>query len=95
MIDALTMSAPSVMVHTTEGRGFSPEEVAQRCADRIVHISDSAPDPIRSQAQAFKGQVAGTVARYIREAIASDRTTVYNALNDAGHPDLAALIRRV
>jgi len=31
----------------------------------------------------------------MREAIRSDRTTVYNALKDAGHPKLAELIRRL
>ena len=31
----------------------------------------------------------------MREAIKSDRTTVYNAINDAGHPELAELIRRL
>jgi hypothetical protein len=35
------------------------------------------------------------VAFYMREAIRSDRTTVYNALNDAGHPELADAIRRL
>ena len=35
------------------------------------------------------------VAFYMREAIRSARTTVYNALKDAGHPKLAELIRRL
>jgi len=34
------------------------------------------------------------VAYYMREAIRSDRTTVYNKLLDAGHPELAEAIRR-
>jgi hypothetical protein len=32
---------------------------------------------------------------YLREAIKSDRTTVYNAITEAGHPELAELIRRL
>jgi hypothetical protein len=35
------------------------------------------------------------VAFYMREAIRSDRTTVYNALREAGHPELADAIRRL
>ena len=31
----------------------------------------------------------------MREAIKSDRTTVYNALLNAGQPELADLIRRL
>jgi hypothetical protein len=90
-----SMAAPKAYVHTTSGRGFTPEEIAVRCAEKIVSVSDAAPEPIRVQAHAFKGRVETVVAQYIREAIASDRTTVYNALNDAGHPELANLIRRL
>lgn len=96
MIDMdLPRHTPVVTVHTTENRGFTPEEVAARCADRIVSVADTAPPVIAEQARAFKGQVARVVAYYMREAIASDRTTVYNALRDAGHPELADLIRRL
>lgn len=86
---------PLVRVHTTSHRGFTPEEVAARCADRIVAVSDTAPPAIRDQAYAYKAQVEKVLAHYMREAIASDRTTVYNALKDAGHPELAELIRRL
>lgn len=91
----LPRHAPVVQVHTTDNRGATPEEVATRCADRLVAVSDTAPPVIRDQARAFKVQVEKVVAHYMREAIASDRTTVYNALKDAGHPELAELIRRL
>lgn len=99
MTQAMTMDlpryAPLVQVHTTSGRGETPEEVAARCADKLMHVSDSAPAEIRDQARAFKAHIERVVAMYMREAIASDRTTVYNAIKDAGHPDLAELIRRL
>ena len=84
---------PLVQVHTTHNRGFTPEEIAVRCADRLMYVADTAPMAIREQARAFKDHIEKVVALYMREAIASDRTTVYNALKDAGHPDLAELIR--
>lgn len=90
-----TMSTSGVMVHTTQGRGFTPEEVAARCADKLIHVSDAAPREIADQARAFKSHIEKVVADYMRQAIASDRTTVYNALKDAGHPELAELIRRL
>jgi hypothetical protein len=31
----------------------------------------------------------------MQQAVQSDRTSVYNALTDAGHPQLAELIRRL
>lgn len=86
---------PLVQVHTTSGRGFTPEEVAKRCADRLMYVADSAPLEIREQAMAFKDHIEKVVAIYMREAIASDRTTVYNTLKTAGHGDLAELIRRI
>jgi hypothetical protein len=88
-------SVGGVQVHTTSGRGFTPEEVAERCADKIVSVADSAPPAIRDQARAYKTDVAMVIAIYMREAIASDRTTVYNALEAAGHSELAHLIRRL
>lgn len=86
---------PLVQIHTTEKRGFTPEEVAARCADKLMFVSDEAPAEIRDQARAFKAHIEKVVAIYMRQAIASDRTTVYNALRDAGHPELAELIRRL
>jgi hypothetical protein len=98
MTTAMNIGLPQgfqVDVRTTHKRGFTPEEVASRCADKIVAVADSAPPVIRDQARAYKKAVEAIVARYMKEAVASDRTTVYNALSDAGHPELAELIRRL
>jgi hypothetical protein len=84
-----------VDVATTQGRGFTPEEIAARCANKIVSVSETAHPALRDQAVAFKSAIELLLAQYMREAIASDRTTVYNALADAGHPELAELIRRL
>lgn len=86
---------PLVGVRTTENRGFTPEELAEQCVKRIVSVSDSAHPGIRDQARAFEKHIEKLVAYYMRQAIRSDRTTVYNALKDAGHPELAELIRRL
>ena len=86
---------PIVTVHTTNGRGFTPEEIAARCADKLMHVAGSAPPAIRDQALAFKFQIEKVVTTYLREAIANDRTTVYNALVDTGHPQLAEAIRNL
>tara|TARA_R110002020_G_scaffold56422_9_gene156175 strand:+ start:3676 stop:3975 length:300 start_codon:yes stop_codon:yes gene_type:complete len=84
-----------VSVQTTENRGFTPEEVAERCADKIINISDQANPIIREQAHTFRKYLVQTLTLYMREAIKSDRTTVYNALKEAGQPELANLIRRL
>ena len=98
MTDHATLEIPKdyvVGVQTTHNRGHTPEEVAQRCVDRIISIGDETHPLIRDQARAFKEQMVKLVAHYMREAIKSDRTTVYNELKNAGQPQLAELIRRL
>lgn len=98
MVAALSIDLPpgfKVDVATTSKRGFTPEELAARCADKIVSVSETAHPALRDQAKAFKGAIEGLLSQYMQQAIASDRTTVYNALSDAGHPELAELIRRL
>ena len=84
-----------VGVHTTHVRGHTPDEVAQRCVDKIISIGEETHPLIRDQARAFKEQMVKVVAHYMKEAIKSDRTTVYNELKNAGQPQLAELIRRL
>ena len=84
-----------VKVHTTQNRGHNPEELAQMCVEKIVHVSDCAPPAIREQAKAFQNEIRSVITEYIKQGVLSDRTTVYNALSDAGHPELAELIRRM
>ena len=86
---------PIVEVHTTNNRGFTPEEVAKRCSDKIVEVGDNAAPEIRDQARAFKAHLVKVIAFYMKEAIKSDRTTVYNAIKDAGYNKLAEHIRRL
>ena len=82
-----------VEVVTTQNRGHTPEEVAELCINKIVGISATADPIIRQQAEAFKTQIKQVVIYYMKQAIQSDRTSVYNALLDAGEPKLADLIR--
>lgn len=95
MVEGGKISTGIVDVHTTSNRGFTPEEVADRCLDRIVRVSESAPPAIRDQALAYKDSLRQVLTHYMREAIQSDRTTVYNALLDAGQKELAETIRRL
>lgn len=85
----------NVEVHTTDKRGFTPEEIAERCAHKILAISETAPEAIKAQAHAFRKDMVKVLEVYMREAIKSDRTTVYNELIHAGHRELAELIRRL
>jgi len=50
---------------------------------------------VKDQAKAFRNNIRAVLVFYMKEAIRSDRTTVYNALCDAGQKDLAEMIRRI
>jgi hypothetical protein len=86
---------PVVSVKTTDNRGHTPEEIADMCLGRIIHVSNSAAPEIRDQANAFKESLRPLLVYYIKKGIQSDRTTVYNALKNAGHSETAELIRRL
>lgn len=86
---------PVVSVSTTDGRGHTPEELAELCAAKLISVSDEAHPAIREQAKAFRAAIVHVVTRYMKEAVTNDRVTVYNALVDAGHPQLADAIRKL
>ena len=84
-----------VTVHTTQNRGHSPEEIAEMCVNKIVHISQDAPPHVREPALAFREKVKAVVAEYMHRAVQSDRTTLWNVLKKEGFHDEAEIIRRL
>jgi hypothetical protein len=86
---------PFVNVHTSSHRGHTPEELAKLCADKLISVSDSAHPTIREQAKAYQSAIVHVVTSYMKEAVTNDRVTVYNALVDAGQPQLAAAILKL
>lgn len=82
----------SVLVATTDHRGWTVEEIAQRATDRIVYVGNSSHPLVRDQAIAFKEEIKGVIAAYLREAVDQDRVTMANRLREAGHPELVRLL---
>lgn len=85
----------SVEVLTTSGRGFTPEETTSRCMEKLMKVSDSAPDVIREQAKAFESVMREVILFYMKQVVKSDRTTLYNELKNNGYPEAAEIIRRL
>lgn len=81
-----------VAVATTDNRGWSIEELAQRASDKIVFVGDQSHPAIQAQARAFKDRVTHVVAFYLKEAVEQDRLTIANRLREAGHPGLVHLL---
>ena len=92
----ISVQAPALLggiqVATTHNRGWTPEELAQRAADKIVYVGDQSHPAVQAQARAFKEQVRHVVLFYLKEAVEQDRVTLKNRLTEAGHPDLAKLL---
>jgi hypothetical protein len=92
----ITVSSPilvgSVGVETTQNRGWSVEELAQRAADRIIYVGDQSHPAVQAQARAFKENVKHVVEFYLKEAVEQDRSTIAYRLREAGHAELVHLL---
>ena len=92
---AVDSSIGDVVVKTTEHRGLSPEELAERAVEQIVSVSDSVDPVVRQQAEAFKNRIYHVVLGIIKQAVKSDRTTLVNEFIQQGHSDVADILRRL
>lgn len=84
-----------VDVHTTSHRGWTPEELADRALEKLLHVSKDADEQVRAQALVFKEQIRQVLVFYMKEAIKSDRTTICAELQKQGHAELANIIRKL
>lgn len=92
MFDLATGNVGDVMVMSTQGRGFTPEEVAERALDKIIHVGSSAHPAIRDQAEAFKDSIRQVLVYYMYEAVRSHNVTLVNKFTKAGHPELIPIL---
>jgi hypothetical protein len=76
----------------TSGRGFTPEEVAERALNKIIYVAEDANPLIKDQAEAYRDHIRQVLVHYMKEAIKSDRTTLANILTNSGHPELVKLL---
>lgn len=85
----------SVNVMTSDKGGLETDQIVELAMDKMVSVSDTAPQPIRDQAQAFKESLRHVLTHYINLARKEERATITHALRDAGHDDLADIVRRL
>lgn len=62
-------SIGDIRVIKTDGGAHPPDVWAELALLKILGISEGAPEPIRLQAQQFKGQIKGVLTYYFREAM--------------------------
>jgi hypothetical protein len=82
----------NVMVQTTHNRGFTPEEIAERALDKIVHVGSNAHPAIREQAEAFKDNIRAVLVYYMNEAVRSHNVTLVSKFQKAGYPELVKIL---
>lgn len=92
---AVESNIGDVVVKTTEHRGLSPEELAERAVEQIVSVSSSVDPVVRQQAEAFRSRIYHVVLGIIKQAIKSDRTTLINKFIQQGQSDTADILRRL
>jgi hypothetical protein len=71
--DPIGLVMGQVKVVTTDHAPTPPEHFAERIVDRLIFVGDSAPEPIKAQALAYREAMLDIVLRGIRAAIDSDR----------------------
>ena len=65
-----------VKVFTTDNRGFTPEEMADRAADRLLRINN-------------RSELKRVLAQYFKEAQDSERMNLRRKLDENGFTDAA------
>jgi adenylate kinase family enzyme len=96
MIEDTTLtSLGNIEVYTTNEGGHPVEFWAKRCIDRIIAISDDAPDQVKNQVNQYKDNIEKVIEQYMQNAIKSDRITINNQLEKADLKEAADLIRKL
>lgn len=92
MFDACALLG-GITVQATQGRGFTPEEVAERALNKLIYVGENVDPVIRDQALAYRDKLRQILVHYMREAVQSDRTTLANKFKQAGHHELLPLLQ--
>ena len=95
MFDLNVGTLGSVNVFTSENGGLSNDQIAEMLANKIMYVSDEAPEPIRLQAEAFKDKVRNLVQYYVELARKEERATICAKVREAGQHQLADAIGRL
>ena len=81
-----------VIVKTTNGRGFTPEELTEQALDKLIYVGSQSHPVIRDQAEAFRNQIRAVILHYMKQAVVSHNMTIANRLRAAGHEELIKIL---
>jgi hypothetical protein len=95
MFDLGSGSVGAVNIMTSENGGLSNDQIADMLANKLIYISDDAPEPIRLQAEAFRDRVRNLAQYYIELARKEERASICAKVREAGQLELANAIGRL
>lgn len=70
-----TITVGNVLVATSENGGHTPQFWADLATNKILHVADSTPGPLKDQAHAFRYAMNKAILHAIEQAILSDRSS--------------------
>ena len=91
-IEQITVGTDYTVINSEEGKGHTPEQVAEMALAKIIHVGEDADPLIREQAEAYKQNIRLVLVQYMKKAIKSNHTTIANKLREAGREDLIKLL---
>jgi hypothetical protein len=69
----MDIEAGNVLVGTSDNGPLSVDFYAEKLCQKIIHVSEDAPEEIKAPAYEFRAQVKKAICDIIAEAIESDR----------------------
>lgn len=90
-----SMAVGSVAVHTADNGGHSPEFYAERLVERLISISEAAPEPIKAQALMFKDSMYLLILDALKRSAVSERSSIAHELDKLGLPEVATFVRLI
>jgi hypothetical protein len=83
------ITVTSVGVVTSNEGGLSSEQLTELALDKLISVSNSAPEPIRLQAEAFRENLRNVIYEYIVRARREERSSIVQEVRKYGQEDLA------
>ena len=83
----------SVKVYTTNNRGYTPEEIAERTIEKIIYVGKDSHPAIIEQAMAYREAIHKVLVECLAEAQQSERITICTKLDQQGLSNIADTVR--
>lgn len=88
-------SQGEVEVISTSGRGLNPDELTRMVLPKILYIGPDVPADVRAAGEAQMARLEVLMKHYFAQAQRSERTSIFNVLMNAGHPEAAQLVKEI